>query len=86
MSLPQLEYFIAIAEAGGVERASRRLHVAQPALSRQLRRLEDELGVTLFDRTPRGMKLRPAGASFLADARRILASIEQAKRTVRAHG
>lgn len=68
----RLKYFIAIAEQGGVGRASAVLHVAQPALSRQLRLLEAEVGAELFARQPNGMMLTPAGDVFLKGARQIL--------------
>ena len=59
-------------------RASRRLRVAQPALSRQIQDLEDELGFKLFDRLPRGVKLSAAGRLFLEDTRRILQDVSEA--------
>lgn len=83
MSLAQIETFVTIAETKSVSRASARLHVAQPALSRQIRSLEDELGTALFARTPKGMELLPEGAVFLEHARRILADVEAAKSSVR---
>lgn len=83
MSLTQIEYFVAVAEEGHVGRASRRMHVSQPPLSRQIRALEDELGVTLFDRTPRGMVLRDEGHRFLARARRVLDEVREARREAR---
>jgi len=58
MSLAQIEYFVAVAHEGHVGRAASKLCVAQPAVSRQTRNLEDELGATLFVRTPRGMTSR----------------------------
>jgi DNA-binding transcriptional LysR family regulator len=61
-------------------RAAARLHVAQPALSRQIGDLEKELGFPLFDRLPRGVRLNAAGQSFLSDARRILHEVDEAKR------
>ena len=80
MSIAQIEYFVAVAEEAHVGRAARRLHISQPPLTRQIQRLEDELGAPLFERTPRGMTLLPAGARFLAHARRVLAEVDAARR------
>ena len=79
MDLRQLRYFVAIAEHGGFGSASRKLFVAQPALSRQIGDLETELQVRLFDRQKKGVALTPGGQSFLDDVRKILADLEQAK-------
>jgi hypothetical protein len=84
VSLPQLRYFIAVAEEGNVGRAAQRLRVAQPPLSRQIRTLEDELGTRLFERTPRGMTLLPPGRVFLDHARAILAAVDRAVDATRA--
>ena len=83
MSLTHLQSFVAVAEEGPVGRAARRLHLSQPPLSRHILSLEDELGTPLFERTPRGMRLLPAGTVFLTHARRILAEVDVAVDTVR---
>lgn len=84
MSLAQIRYFVAVAEEGHVGRAARRLHVAQPPVSRQIRALEDEVGTPLFARTARGMTLLPSGAAFLDHARGILAALDRASDAARA--
>lgn len=76
MSLTQLRYFVAVAEEGTVTRAARRCFVSQPPMSRQLRALEDELSVKLFERSAKGMQLSRAGERMLEQARRILALVE----------
>ncbi len=80
MELRHLRYFIAVGEEQHFGRAANRLHVVQPALSRQIRDLELELGFLLFDRLPRGVRLSAAGTLFLNDARRILQDVDEAKR------
>jgi LysR family nitrogen assimilation transcriptional regulator len=69
--LRRLRYFIKVAELGSLTRAADALHVAQPALSQQIRILEEELGVELFARGPRGVKLTDAGARLLVEARAL---------------
>src|SRR6201988_3907872 len=88
MELRHLRYFVAVGEEQHYGRASRRLRVAQPALSRQIQDLEEEIGFKLFERLPRGVKLNPAGKLFLEDARRILQEVnDAAARAARvAHG
>ena len=78
MELRHLRYFMVVGEEQHYGRASRRLRVAQPALSRQIQDLEEELGFKVFDRLPRGVKLSAAGTLFLEDARRILQAVSEA--------
>ena len=78
MELRHLRYFVAIGEEQHYGRAARRLRVAQPALSRQIQDLEEELGFKLFERLPRGVKLNQAGKLFLEDARRVLQELSEA--------
>lgn len=79
MDLRQLKYFIAVAEERHLGRAAQKLHLSQPPLTRQIQTLEEELGVSLFDRTSRGMELTQAGTALLEDARIIRALAEQAR-------
>jgi DNA-binding transcriptional LysR family regulator len=83
VELRHLRYFVAIAEEGSLTRAAERLWLAQPGLSTQMRRLEAELGVTLFERHPRGVELTHAGELFLRRARAALAAAEVASATGR---
>jgi DNA-binding transcriptional LysR family regulator len=86
MSLSQIEYFVAVSDAGHVGRAAQALRIAQPAVSRQIKRLEDELGARLFVRTARGMQLSHAGGVFLGHARAILTRVRDAKLAMHAGG
>jgi DNA-binding transcriptional LysR family regulator len=79
MELRHLRYFVCVAEEQHFGRAAERLHVAQPALSRQIQDLEKEMGFLLFDRLPRGVRLNAAGKLFMGDARRILQDVDEAK-------
>jgi DNA-binding transcriptional LysR family regulator len=76
MELYQLRSFVAVAEAGHLTRAAEKLHVSQPAVSAQIKALEDELDLVLFDRTPSGMMLTPAGERLLTDAEKVLAAAQ----------
>ena len=78
MELRHLRYFVAVGEEQHYKRAAQRLRVAQPALSRQIQDLEEEIGFKLFDRLPRGVKISAAGKCFMEDARRILHEVNEA--------
>ena len=84
MELYQLRNFAAIAEAGQLTRAAEKLHVSQPALSAQIKALEDELDLALFERTPSGMLLTGAGKQVLANAAKVLAAAQVLRSEARA--
>lgn len=84
MELRYLRYFITVAEERSITRAAARLRVAQPALSRQLRALEAEIGSPLMERNSRGVMLTDAGLAFVEDAQRILADVQAAVSAARA--
>jgi LysR family hydrogen peroxide-inducible transcriptional activator len=79
MELHQLRYFCAVAETGSFSRAAEQCHVAQPSLSQQIIKLEEELGARLFDRLGRSVRLTELGKTFLPRARAVLRELEAAK-------
>ena len=79
MELRHLRYFVAVAEELHFSRAADRLHVAQPAVSEQIRKLEAQLGVRLLNRTKRSVSMTDAGAALLVEARRVLQQVEVAQ-------
>jgi DNA-binding transcriptional LysR family regulator len=83
VELRHLRYFVAVAEELHFRRAAERLQVAQPAVSEQVRKLEDELGVRLFNRTQRSVSLTDAGAALLGEARGVLHQAETARLAAR---
>jgi DNA-binding transcriptional LysR family regulator len=85
LELRLVRYFTVLAEHLNFSRAAEELHLAQPALSRQIRRLEHSLGVSLLDRTPQGALLTEAGKAFLAEAHALLKAARQATLTARAY-
>lgn len=80
MELQQLRYLVAVARTGNFSRAAEQCHVAQPSLSQQIRKLEDELGERLFDRLKTRARLTPAGTALCKRAGRILAEVDAAQR------
>src|SRR4051794_36398883 len=82
MTLQQLQYFLAAADHGSFSRAAAALHLAQPSLSEQVRRLEAELGVALFQRAGRGLTLTEAGRVLRPHAERTLEEAEAARASV----
>jgi DNA-binding transcriptional LysR family regulator len=79
MELRQLRYLVALAEEGNFTRAAAHAHIAQPAMSQQIRRLEDELGLAVVERTTRRVSLTEAGELLVVRARRILAELDAAR-------
>ncbi|MFI5779008.1 LysR family transcriptional regulator [Nocardia sp. NPDC051570] len=86
MDLRLLRYFVAVAEERNVGRAANRLHMTQPPLSRAIRELEDEFGVLLFERTPKGVALTPAGTTMYDEASALLAQADRIRSRVTAAG
>ncbi len=83
MNLRDLRYLVALADLRHFGRAAEACHVSQPTLSTQVRKLEEELGVTLVERAPRQVMLTPSGKDIVARARRVLAEVEQMRETAR---
>jgi len=84
VELRHLRYFVAAAEAENLSRAALKLHVSQPALGRQIRDLEDEIGFCLLERTAKSVRLTDAGRAFLRDARALLQQADEAVKKARA--
>ncbi len=84
MELRQLRYFVAVAETGNISRAAQKIFLTQPALSRQIKTLEEEIGQCLLERHAHSVKLTPAGEVMLREAREILQYADQAIERVRA--
>lgn len=82
MEVQQLRYICAIAELGSFSRAAEQCHVAQPSLSQQVQKLEEELGTRLFDRLGRSVRMTDAGRAFLPHARSVLHQLEAARTSV----
>jgi LysR family transcriptional regulator, hydrogen peroxide-inducible genes activator len=82
LQIHQLRYFCAVARTGNFTRAAQHEHLAQPSLSQQVRKLEDELGTKLFDRLGRSVRLTPLGEAFLPRAEAILRQVTDAKQEI----
>jgi LysR family transcriptional regulator, benzoate and cis,cis-muconate-responsive activator of ben and cat genes len=86
MELRQLRYFVAVAEEGNISRAAKAIFLTQPALSRQIKALEDEIGQCLLERQAHSIRLTPVGETLLREARELLQHADQALERVRATG
>ncbi len=86
MELRHLTYFVAVADRLNFSRAAEALHIAQPAISQQVRALEQELGISLFDRVGKRVTLTEAGRALLPHARQILSAVEAARNEIRERG
>lgn len=86
MELKSIKFFMAVATVGNITRAAQELGIVQPALTRHINQLEEEFGVRLFSRLPRGVQLTTAGREFLEYCRRILDEVERARHELTAQG
>src|SRR5262245_21311624 len=86
MELRQLRYFVAVAEDGNISRAAKRIFLTQPALSRQIKALEDEIGQCLLERKAHSIRLTPVGEALLREGRELLQHAEQVLERVRLAG
>jgi len=86
MELRQLRYFVAVAETGNISRAAQKIFLTQPALSRQIKALEGEIGQCLLERAAHSIRLTPAGEALLREARELLRHADQVLETVRGAG
>lgn len=83
MELRHIRYFIAVAEHLNISKAAKHLHIAQPPLSRQIRQLEEDVGVTLLVRSKKGVELTKAGQAFLEQARKLVVQVGHATEVAR---
>src|SRR5437762_9399100 len=83
MELRQLRYFVAVAETGNISRAAKKIFLTQPALSRQIKALEHEIGQCLLERQAHSIRLTPAGEALLREARELFQRADQMLERVR---
>jgi LysR family nitrogen assimilation transcriptional regulator len=86
MDLKSIKFFVAVADSGSITRAAQQLGLVQPALTRQINKLEQEFGVRLFTRQPRGVQLTATGRDFLEHCRRITDEVERARHEISSQG
>lgn len=86
MELRQLRHFVAVAEDGNISRAAKKVFLSQPALSRQIKALEDEIGQCLLERQAHSIRLTPVGETMLREARNLLQQADQVLERVRSSG
>src|SRR5438105_2344101 len=86
MELRQLRYFVAVAEEANISRAAQKIFLTQPALSRQIKALEEEIGQCLLERQAHSIRLTPVGEALLLEARDLLERADQALERVRSAG
>src|SRR5207249_801912 len=86
MELRQLRYFVAVAEEANITRAAQKMFLTQPALSRQIKTLEEEIGQCLFERQAHSIRLTPVGEALLREARDLLQRADQVLERVRSAG
>ncbi|MBQ7090686.1 MAG: LysR family transcriptional regulator, partial [Clostridia bacterium] len=77
MNIVHLKYAVEIAKTQSISKAAENLYMGQPNLSRAVRELEESLGITIFNRTPKGISITPDGEEFLQYARRIIAQVDE---------
>ena len=77
MGIQRLRIFLAVAREGSISRAGEKVHLSQPAISLQIKQLQSELGMVLFEREPQGMRLSPDGVAILPWAERVISAMSE---------
>ena len=77
MDIQRLRIFLAVAREGSISRAGEKVHLSQPAISLQIKQLQSELGMVLFEREPQGMRLSPDGVAILPWAERVVSAMSE---------